>query len=43
MNSISESQEKIRTHTNINKIEVKEKIIIENTKKIENYFLLKLL
>ena len=42
MNSISESQEKIRTHTNINKIEVKEKIIIENTKKNRKLFFVKI-
>ena len=41
MNSFSESQEKIKRHTDINKIEIKEKNIIENTKKIGNYILLK--
>jgi len=42
MNSISESQEKIRTHTNINKIEVKEKNIIENTKIKRKLFFVKI-
>ena len=43
MNNISESEEKIKKHTDINKIEVKEKNnIIENSKKNRKLFALKI-
>ena len=42
MNSFSESQEKIKRHTDINKIEIKEKNIIENTKKNKKLFFVKI-